>query len=174
MEIKAPVLLAVMIETGQGRWFAAGIDLDGQALPLVRSETGNLNAYHNIEFDEQVSFLRHRLSGVLQIACDRLWGKNKKPCQIVFITDACFPNAPDELTQRVAEHFVEWMTRPPVVFFVADQQFSAETSPALKQLAGEIAADHYQVLTDSLPQLCGRLLEADDWEAAPRKKAQGE
>jgi len=169
MESKAPVLLTVLIETGQGRWYAAGIDLDSKPIPLVRSESSNLDAYHHVAFDEQVSFLRHRLSGVLQIACDRLWGKCKKPCQIVFITDARFAQAPAELTQRVADHFVEWMTSPPVVFFVSDRAFTADAPLSLNQLAGQIASDHYQSLLTGLPRLFSELEESAHWEPAPIK-----
>ena len=170
MESKAPVLLTVLVETGQGRWYTAGVDLDSTSIPLVRSESGNLDAYHHAAFDDQVSFLRHRLSGVLQIACDRLWGKSKKPCQIVFVTDACFQQAPAELTQRVADHFVEWMTSPPVVFFVGDHAFSADAPLSLTQYAGHIDADHRQALLAGLPRLCATLHDSTNWEPAPQKK----
>ena len=174
MESKAPVLLTVLVETGQGRWYTAGVDLDSTSIPLVRSESGNLDAYHHVAFDDQVSFLRHRLSGVLQIACDRLWGKSKKPCQIVFVTDACFQQAPAELTQRVADHFVEWMTSPPVAFFVSEQAFTADAPLSLKQLAGQISPEHQQSLLAGLPRLFAEMREASRWESAPVKNRQSD
>ena len=125
MTAKEPVLLTVLIETASLRWYVAGISLAGEALPLLKSEAGNLSPYLGVPFDEQVSFLRHRLSGVLQRGCDRLWGRQKKPCQIVFVADGPFVQASAELTARVAEHFVEWMTRPPVVFFTTARGFAA-------------------------------------------------
>ena len=100
MTDKEPVLLTVLIETSRLRWYVAGIGLDGEPLPLLRSEAGNLSPYLGIPFDDQVSFLRHRLSGVLQRGCDRLWGRQKKPCQIVFVADGPFVQADAELTAR--------------------------------------------------------------------------
>jgi len=130
MTDKEPMLLTVLIETSCLRWYVAGIDLAGKPLPLLRSETGNLNPYLSLPFDDQVSFLRHRLSGVLQRGCDRLWGRQMKPCQIVFVADGPFVQADAELTARVAEHFVEWMTRPPVVFFTAARSFASRAAGA--------------------------------------------
>src|SRR6266849_810917 len=109
MAAKEPVLLTVLIETAKFRWYVGGIGLDGAATPLFCSEPGNLKPYVGVPFDEQVNFLRHRLSGVLQRGCDRLWGRQLKPCQIVFVADGSFVEADSKLTRRVAEHFVAWM-----------------------------------------------------------------
>ena len=81
MTDKEPVLLTVLIDTSRLRWYVAGIRLDGEPLPLLRSEAGNLSPYLGIPFDDQVSFLRHRLSGVLQRGCDRLWGRQINPAR---------------------------------------------------------------------------------------------
>ena len=54
-------------------------------------------------------------SGVLQRGCDRLWRREEKPRQIVFVANGLFSEATPELTQRVADHLVEWMTSPLVV-----------------------------------------------------------
>src|SRR5262249_30843352 len=136
MPAKDPVLLVVLIETGQLRWYVAGIGLDGEAMPLLFSEAGNLQPYVGIAFDEQVSFLRHRLSGVLQRGCDRIWARQKKPCQIVFVTDAEFLQAETALTHAVAEHFVVWMTNPPVTFFVSRTGFESQEPSRLDLIAG--------------------------------------
>jgi len=61
MTAKEPVLLTVLIETASLRWYVAGIGLEGEPLPLLKSEAGNLSPYLGLPFDEQVSFLRHRL-----------------------------------------------------------------------------------------------------------------
>jgi hypothetical protein len=161
---KEPVLLAVLIETIPLRWYVAGIGLDGGTIPLMRSEAGNLGAYLGASLDEQVSFLRHRLAGVLQRGCDRLWGRNQKPCQIVFLADGGFDQAPPELTHQVAEHFVAWMVSPPVVFFVCADGFAAVQEPVLQKVAGDIAPSYRQALEQGLPQLWGELTHGDLWE----------
>lgn len=169
MATKEPVLLVVLIETAALRWFIAGISLQGEPVPLMRSAAGNLSPYIGQGFDEQVSFLRHRLSGVLQRGCDRLWGRGKKPCQIVFVNDAPFQQASLELTQSVAEHFAIWMTSPPVVYYVSQDGFPENTTPRLNKVAGDIAEGHSQALQTGLSQLASLRLQDDLWEEAPAK-----
>ncbi|MEO8493577.1 MAG: hypothetical protein ABI614_00795 [Planctomycetota bacterium] len=166
---KQPVLLTVLVETGTRRWFVAGIALDGQAVPLMCSEPGNLDAYVGVVFDEQVSFLRHRLSGVLQRGCDRLWGRQMKARQIVFVVDADFEQATSDLTQRVADHFVEWMTSPPVVFFKCANGFPNGESPTLDQLAGNLDDADREALATGLPRLIAELENSNLWELAQTK-----
>jgi hypothetical protein len=170
MTEKEPVLLIVLIETARLRWYVAGMNLKSRAFPLLRSEEDNLDSYLGLPFDEQVSFLRHRLSGVLQRGCDRLWGRQMKPCQIVFLADGPFTQAAPELTTRVAEHFVQWMTRPPVVYCICQQGFGDGATPALKQVAGEIDSQYLRSLSDGLPELLDRLPEVDVWELSPTKR----
>src|SRR5580704_9209886 len=123
MPPKEPVLLTILIETGRLRWYVAGIALDGAATPLICSEPGNLSPYVGVPLDEQVNFLRHRFAGVLQRGCDRLWGRQQKPCQIIFVADGPFIEADPELARHVAEHFVAWMSNPPVAWFVCGAGF---------------------------------------------------
>jgi hypothetical protein len=130
MTDKEPALLTVLIETAALRWYVAGIDLTGRPSPLLVSEPGNLSPYLGVPFDEQVNFLRHRLSGVLQRGCDRLWSRQQKPCQIVFVADGLFVEADAALTPRVAEHFVEWLTSPPVVFSGSSQPLRCAAGPS--------------------------------------------
>jgi len=169
MTDKEPMLLTVLIETSCLRWYVAGMDLAGEPLPLLRSETGNLSPYLGLPFDDQVSFLRHRLSGVLQRGCDRLWGRQMKPCQIVFVADGPFVQADTELTARVAEHFVEWMTRPPVVFFTAARSFASPEPPVLEQVAGDLDSALRMALDAGLPALWDALARPDVWELVPAK-----
>ncbi len=170
MTAKDPVLLVVLIETAELRWYVAGISLAGEPLPLLKSESGNLRPYVGVAFDEQVSFLRHRLSGVLQRGCDRLWARQKKPCQIVFVADGPFAQAPPELTPRVAEHFVEWMTNPPVAFYTRDPRFADRERPALCQVAGELAGAYAEPLHAGLAALVATLGDPNAWELAPPKR----
>lgn len=166
MPTKEPVLLTVLVETEQRRWFVGGITLDGRAVPLVCSEAGNLDPYVGVELDEQVNFLRHRLSGVLQRGCDRLWGQQLKPRQIVFVCDADFDPANPELTRRVAEHFEIWMTSPPVVFFTSDNGFPQEGNPALVRIAGSLDDACREALETGLPELVAAAKDPDRWELA--------
>jgi hypothetical protein len=169
MADKQPMLLTVLIETSCLRWSVAGIDLAGEPLPLLRSETGNLSPYLGLPFDEQVSFLRHRLSGVLQRGCDRLWGRQMKPCQIVFVTDGPFVQADIELNARVAEHFVAWMTRPPVAFFTATRFFASPEPPVLEPVAGDLDGTLRVALEAGLPALRNALARPDAWELVPTR-----
>lgn len=169
MPEKQPVILSVLIETTKQRWFVAGISMDGHPVPLMCSETGNLGGHEESELDEHVSFLRHRLAGVLQRGCDRLWGRQMKPSQIAFIADADFPSAAPELTQRVADHFVAWMTKPPVVFFTCDKNWSGDEEPSLHQIAGTISDADRVSVTNALPALLETLDEPDHWELSQSK-----
>src|SRR5260370_13365573 len=131
MASRDPALLVVQVETSRLRWFVAAIDLDGPLTPLLCSEVGDLEKYKGLDFDEQVAFLRHRFCGVLQRGCDRLWARDKKACQFVFVFDEPLPEPTGELTQRVAEHFAVWMLNPPAAVFVP-------SGGGLVELAGEI------------------------------------
>jgi hypothetical protein len=171
MSDKEPVLLVVLIETAELRWYVAGIRRDGTPVPLVCSEPGNMAPYVGQPFDEQASFLRHRLAGVLQRGCDRLWGRQQKPSHIVFLADATFAHAAAELTQRVATHFVEWMTRPPVVFLIGESGFQPNNDAlALDCLAGELEQAVESTLRAGLPALYTRLADTDAWELSPTRK----
>jgi hypothetical protein len=170
MTAKEPVLLTVLIETAKLRWYVGGIGLDGAATPLVCSEPGNLKPYVGVAFDEQVNFLRHRLCGVLQRGCDRLWGRKQKPCQVVFVADGPFVEAEPELTDRVAEHFVAWMANPPVVYFVIRGGTMSAPPSQLDAVAGSLAAEWRPALETGLSHLCVARELLDAWELVPTKK----
>lgn len=166
MPDKTPVLLTVYLETATNRWFVAGIDLQGDMTPLLVSEPGNLDPYRGVEFDEQVSFLRHRLSGVLQRGCDRLWGRGLKPCQIVFVLDGPFRDAAPQLAQRLGEHMAEWMTKPPVVFLTVPSGQPQATTPP-HTLAGELTPSHLAPWQQGWPQLWQAAQQLTPWELIP-------
>lgn len=169
---KSPALLTVLIETKVSRWFVAGIRPGGDVVPLVKSAEGNLAFDPQNDEEEKVTFLRHRLSGVLQIACDRLWARQMKPSRIIFITDREFDRHDPELTQRVADHFVEWMSRPPVAFFLSVAGWPADTAESsMRPLAGEVEPDTNTTLDHALPRLIELLGHAESWELAPNKSA---
>jgi hypothetical protein len=105
----------------------------------------------------------------LQRGCDRLWGRQLKPRQIVFIADADFEPANPLLTQRVAEHFVEWMTNPPVVFFTCGDEISNGAELTLIQIAGEMEHADRTALETALIPLREATQETSLWELATTK-----
>ncbi|KAA5543140.1 hypothetical protein FYK55_12720 [Roseiconus nitratireducens] len=162
-------LLLVFIETQRQRWFVAAIKLSGELVPLLRSEEGNLEDYLSSEFEEQVTFLRHRLAGVLQRGCDRLWGRAIKPTQFVLVADQDFDPQTPELTSAVAEHFVEWMINPPVVFLKEDAVGAADDSVQFDRVAGEIDAQDQEILKAAFSQLADSIVNESLWELVPNK-----
>ncbi len=163
MDSKTPVLLVVRVQTARLRWFVAAIDPDGRVEPLLRSEVGDLEKYRDLDFDAQVSFVRHRFCGVLQRGCDRLWARGEKARQFVFVFDEPLPEPTERLTAAAAEHFVAWLLNPPVVVYTG--------APRLNKVAGAIDAPLEELLRAGL----GALLAAQDdpaaWELVPGKAA---
>ena len=146
------------------RWLAGGIGYDQTVTPLLSSDDDDLLPYVELEFDEQASFLRHRMCGILQRASDRLWAQQKKADHFVFLTDADFPKASAELTSRVSEHLAEWMTRPPVVFFNANDSGFQARPVKLSQIAGSVPDEGRSVLQASIGQLIDVANDPDAWE----------
>jgi hypothetical protein len=163
MGTKVPVVLVVLVEGPRLRWLVASVDLDGSVAPLVRSEEGDLATYQGLEFDEQLSFLRHRLCGVVQRGCDRLWPAGKKACQFAVLFDGPLPAAPPELIPRVADHFVEWMLNPPVVIF------AGEGVAGLNRLAGTLEGPAAAALHAGLAPLFAAAADPSAWEVSQRK-----
>lgn len=169
MSPKEPVLLVVLIETRLLRWSVAGVRLTGEPIPLIRSSEGNLSSYREKEPDEQVSFLRHRLAGVLQRGTDRLWGQTRKPCQIVFVADGPFPEGEADLGRRVGQNFVDWMSRPPVVYGESAEECALDRPVQLEFLAGSIDGSYCETLGTALPRLWELTQDETKWELAPER-----
>lgn len=167
---KEPVLLTILIDTARMRWLAGGIGFDMQVFPLLASQDNDLAGYLGTEFDEQASFLRHRFCGALQRGCDRLWGLHKKACQFVFLIDRDFPQASPELTARIAEHLVQWMTNPPVIFLIMETGSMAQQPIETKPIAGEMSAEYSQALNLGLPILLNAASNPGLWEQVPLPK----
>jgi hypothetical protein len=170
MPTKEPVLLLVLVETARLRWLVAGVGLDGTAFPLLRSEDGDLSAYRGVGFDEQVSFLRHRFCGVLQRGCDRLHARDKKACQFVLVFEGLLPDEHGELTQAVAEHFVQWMLNPPVALFTSGNGFGP-APPELNRVAGELTPELERLLHSRLGELLAARADEGRWELSQKKRA---
>jgi hypothetical protein len=168
MEPKAPAVLVVLVEATRLRWFVAGLGLDGAVLPLLRSEEGDLSPYQGFDFDEQVSFLRHRFCGVLQRGCDRLWARDRKACQFVFVFGGLLPGTTAELTEQVAQHFVLWMLNPPVAVFACEDGLdSCPSSPT--PLAGHLDAPLQELLGKHLAGLIAATADEGTWELSAKR-----
>ncbi len=174
MEPKVPVLLLVLVETAQLRWFVACLGLDGEAVPLLASAVNDLERYRGLEFDDQVAFLRHRFCGVLQRGCDRLWAQNRKPCQFVFVFESPLAEPTGQLTQAVADHFTQWMLNPSVAVFVSTDGFDGGGTPRLAKLAGELEAPREELLHAHLGTLLAARRDTGQWEPVPPKRVKDE
>lgn len=161
---KSPALLVVVIRAALKQWYVAGIGPEGTVTPLVRSERGNLDQYVGQRDDEQLSFLRHRLSGAMQRGCDRLWAKEAKAARIVLIADDNLPDSDSELLQRLADHFHTWMTRPPVTCYRGHGGSTIEDLESLECLVGQPDAPHATCLQSALPDLVRQIDDDDSWE----------
>jgi hypothetical protein len=163
MEQKKAAMLVIVVESEWLRWFVSAIQLDGTTVPLMCSEVDDLEKYRCLPFDEQVGFLRHRFCGVLQRGCDRLWARNSKACQFVFVFQGLLAETSGQLTQTVADHFAEWMLKPPVAVF-------AELKDGgLSRLAGTIDAELDALLVKQLSTVVAAHEEASVWELARQK-----
>src|SRR5262245_49143107 len=147
MTQKAPALLVVLVDSGRLRWFVAAIGLDGQAQPLIRSVDADLQRYRELDYDDQVSFLRHRFCGVVQRGCDRLWARQMKACHFVFVFEGLLPDTTGGLTQAIAEHFALWMINPPVVVYICQRR----SDPVqLEILAGDMETNRENLVRSQL------------------------
>ena len=170
MSEREPAILVVLIDTLLLRWHVGCITSKNVALPLMRSENGNLDEYRGLELDEQVSFLRHRLAGVLQRGCDRLCGRQMKASCFLVIANGRYPDAGEELSQQVAKHFVEWMLNPPITFLQTPQGFRQMQKVPLEVVAGEFSRSLQESMESGLLEFIGWLEEPDRWELIVRPK----
>jgi hypothetical protein len=164
MTPKTPVILLVLVETARLRWFVAALGLDGRAVPLLRSEDGDLAKYQRLPFDEQVAFVRHRFCGVVQRGCDRLWARGLKACQFVFVFEGLLPEPTGELTQAAADHFALWMMNPPAAVF-------NRPDPAAppERLAGQLDPPLEALVRAHLGELVVARDDPAAWELSPKK-----
>ncbi|TWU16333.1 hypothetical protein [Allorhodopirellula heiligendammensis] len=176
MHDREPALLVVFIGTDAFRWHVAAIGPEATVIPLLRSDDGNLDPYRDLEPDAQLSFLRHRIAGVLQRGCDRLYPRGMKVSHFLLIADGHYPDAAEDITTHLAEHFVEWMINPPVTYLLHDgasaQDSGRDPLADLTTIAGEFPAEVAAALQASWPDLISLLQEPDSWELIARPPAQ--
>jgi|SRR5690348_1575912 hypothetical protein len=168
METKEPVVLAVLVESARLCWFVASVGRGGAVAPLLRSAEGDLATCRGLDFDDQVSFLRHRFCGVLQRGCDRLWPAGKRAGQFAFLFDGHLPGTDRELTRRVSDHFAEWLLNPPAVVFTREGN-AGSAAPAWVRLAGTIEPPFENDLRTALAPLLDLAADPDAWEVSNRK-----
>jgi hypothetical protein len=168
---KTPELLVVVIRTKQQQWFVAGVDLQGDTTAMVCSEPGNLAEYVGQPEDEQLSFLRHRLSGAMQRGCNRLWARKSKAMLIVVIADDHLTDSDPSLLSNLAEHLHTWMTRPPVVCYRANERSCIGDLSSLQCLIGDVEPEQLNALEKGLPQISQLLADPDCWEVVQKPKA---
>jgi hypothetical protein len=166
MNPKEPVLLLVLVETPRLRWFVGAIDKNGQSVPLLRSDVGDLETYLGLNFDEQLAFLRHRFCGALQRGCDRIWARGNKASHFIFVFEGLLPEATGKLTQTLAAHLAEWMLNPPVVVFCR-----TDAAPSLEKLAGQLDSILEALLLANLGTLFAAQERPEEWELSRKKSA---
>lgn len=168
MRDREPALLVVLIETVSLRWHAAAIGVGGRVIPLLRSDTGNLSQYRGLEPDAQLSFLRHRVAGVLQRGCDRLYPKGMKVNHFLLIADGDYPNAAEGMTSGLANHFVEWMMNPPVTYLVHRGGFTHQPGAGeledLITIAGDFPDQIALALQASWAEIIELVAQPGRWE----------
>jgi CheY-like chemotaxis protein len=165
---REPALLIVLIEANSFRWNVAAVDNRGQVIPLLQSEEGDLDELEGLEIDAQVSFLRHRLAGALQRGCDRLHARQLRASRFVLIADGTFPNAASGVTQRLADHFVQWMINPPATFLLMADRFNAADNGDFNLNAGTLPQTVSTTLEETLPSIVSQLDQPEQWDLVPR------
>jgi len=159
-----PACLIVFIETERLRWNVAAIDQTGLAIPLLQSAPGDLKGYIGLEFDAQISFLRHRLASALQRGCDRMYVKQLKAVHFLLIADARFPNAADGITERLAEHFVQWMLNPPATFLIWNGGLNNKNQLGFERIDGDLPDPISAVVAAAMTCLTSQFDEPEKWE----------
>ncbi|MEM8668460.1 MAG: hypothetical protein AAGG48_13160 [Planctomycetota bacterium] len=169
---KTPTLIVVVIIAARQQWFVAGVSLaDAKLDCFVKSEPANLDDYVGKSPDEQLSFLRHRLSGAMQRGFDRLWAKHRKAHRIVLIADEDLPDSAAGLLPNLANHLDTWMTRPPISFFRGEGHGQFDELDQLSCLVGPLNTEEAASLQEQLPALKAALEADASWEviAKPRE-----
>lgn len=165
---RKPVLLVILIETDSLRWYAGAIASAQQSFSLLRSEPGDLGGYASLPHDAQVSFLRHRLAGVMQRGGDRLYLRQMKTSRFLLIADGPFEHSASGATEHLAEHFVQWLMNPPATYLQVPKDFALDSDTDLKIVAGELPDDVREALRAQLPELIKARRCDDRWESVVR------
>lgn len=170
MADKELVTLTILVGTTDLSWWVAAIRDNGEVQPLLRSEPGDLDRYRDLSWDEQTSFLRHRFCNVLQRGCDRLWGHGMKARLFLFVLESDFPHAEPELTVRTADHLVQWMSQPPVIFVKGPWRETAADPERFHTIAGELDDSELSAVRAASVKCRDHDLNSDQWEPVSAPK----
>jgi len=158
---KEPVTLAAHLNLSAGSWSVASVNGSFEIAPLVQSQPHDLATWQQGSFDEQVSFLRHRIAGLLQRGSDRLWGRQQKAQ--LFMIDFWYEkdDASNEVITSVAQHFCTWMLKPPVICV------RLRTDGVLGCIASNTSYDQLNDIAASLQTIRTLARQPELWELAP-------
>lgn len=163
MTEKEPVTLAVHLDLTRRTWSVASVNVEFEVVPLVQSQPDDLAPWSEGTVDEQVSFLRHRIAGVLQRGADRLWGRQQK-ARLFAIAFLCEDNkAANDIVDSVAQHFCTWMLKPPVVCL----RFQDDN--VVQQIAANTSCHDLDDLAGALRQIHTLMGQPDLWDFAPSR-----
>ncbi len=163
MTEKEPVTLAVHLDLSGGTWSVASVSGAFEVAPLIQSQPHDLDKWSEGSSDEQISFLRHRIAGILQQGADRLWGRQQKAQ--LFAIDFSYEDSPasGEIVDRVAQHFCTWLLKPPVMCLCVRE------NGTLRCIASNTDDADLEGLTAAVQQIRSQAGQTDLWEhALPR------
>ena len=165
MSEKEQVVLMAHLNLDDCVWSVAAIDQQQSVMPLVQSQPGDLKAWRAGNLDEQTSFLRHRIAGILQRGSDRLWGQNRKARLFCIVFPTMTEHTDNDVIPSVAQHFCTWLLKPPVVCL----QYSDSGELALlTSNTHEVDTDDFAAPVAELQTLAA---EFTGWELAPPAKS---
>lgn len=165
MTQKEPVTLAAHLNLCDGTWSVASVNRSFEIAPLIQSQPHDLDPWRIGSFDEQVTFLRHRIAGLLQRGSDRLWGRQQKAQ--LFTIDYWYEENEASLAvvTSVAQHFCTWMLKPPVICV----RLSADG--ALDCIATNTSYEDLSDIASALQEIRIQAAQPDLWELAPARPA---
>ncbi len=88
----------------------------------------------------------------------------------MFVIDRNFPDGPPELTDRIADHLVQWMVSPPAVFYSVNGGTFNDANLKTTLMAGELPAELTECLAKGLPLLRDEATRPGNWERVPLPK----
>ncbi len=161
MTEKEPVTLVAHLDLSSEFWSVASVNSSFDVAPIIQSQPSDLEPWGDGTLDEQLSFLRHRIAGILQRGTDRLWGRQQK-AQLFVVGFRCDDNpATREVVAKVSEHFCTWMLKPPIICLCV------QGDGTLECIASNTASDEYGSFAAVLQEIRTLANESELWELAP-------
>lgn len=156
-----PVTLVAHLDLPNESWSVASVNSSFDVAPIIQSQPNDLAPWSDGTLDEQLSFLRHRIAGILQRGADRLWGRQQK-AQMFVVDFRCDDNlATREVVAKVSEHFCTWMLKPPVICL------SIQQDGTLDCIASNTSSDEFGSFAAVLQEIRTLANQTEHWELAP-------